>query len=140
MATDWAALRIEYVNGAMQYKELAETHGLKEGTVRVRAHREGWAAERDAVKRDVTQRATEAATTDKAARLAKFNEQDIKIAEALKARAVELLRGDVDDRTLNNLRGVFEGAQRIGRLALGAETEMSIVKTQELPSSVDDFV
>jgi len=23
MATDWAALRVEYVNGAMQYKELA---------------------------------------------------------------------------------------------------------------------
>ena len=44
MATDWAALRIEYVNGAMQYKELAEAHGLKEGTVRVRAHREGWVA------------------------------------------------------------------------------------------------
>ena len=73
-------------------------------------------------------------------RLAKFNEQDIKIAEALKARAVELLRGDVDDRTLANLRGVFEGAQRIGRLALGAETEMSVIKTQELPSSIDEFV
>lgn len=140
MATDWAALRVQYVNGAMQYKELAEEHGLKESTVRVRAHREGWAADRDAVKRDVTQRATEAATQDKAARLARFNEQDIRIAEALKARAAELLKGDVDDRTLNNLRGVFEGAQRIGRLALGAETEMSVVKTQELPACVDDFL
>lgn len=58
MATDWKALRVEYVNSAMQYRELADKHGLKEGTVRQRANREGWPAERNALSRDVTDAAT----------------------------------------------------------------------------------
>lgn len=57
MATDWPALRVEYINGAMQYKELAAKHKLKEGTVRQRANREGWAEERNAASRAVTQAA-----------------------------------------------------------------------------------
>lgn len=49
MATDWTALKVEYINGSMQYKELAEKHKLKEGTVRQRANRENWANERNAL-------------------------------------------------------------------------------------------
>lgn len=59
MATDWKVLRVEYVNSAMQYKELADRHGLKEGTVRQRANREGWAEERNAISRLVTESVTQ---------------------------------------------------------------------------------
>lgn len=142
MATDWAALKIEYVNGSMQYKELAEKHKLKEGTVRQRANREGWAEERNAVSRAVTQAANATLGDERATRLAKFNDQDIKIAEALKAKAARILNSDAsnDERVLASLTRVFDGAQKIGLLALGAATENTAVTTRELPSSVDDFV
>ena len=142
MATDWAALKIEYVNGSMQYKELAEKHKLKEGTVRQRANREGWAEERNAVSRAVTQAANAVLGDERAQRLAKFNDQDIKIAEALKAKAARILNSDAsnDERVLASLTRVFDGAQKIGLLALGAATENTTVTTKELPASVDDFV
>ncbi len=142
MATDWAALKIEYVNGSMQYKELAAKHKLKEGTVRQRANREGWAEERNALSRAVTQAANAVLGDERAQRLAKFNDQDIKIAEALKAKAARILNSDAsnDERVLASLTRVFDGAQKIGLLALGAATENTTVTTKELPASVDDFV
>lgn len=142
MATDWAALKIEYVNGSMQYKGLAEKHKLKEGTVRQRANREGWAEERNALSRAVTQAANAVLGDERTQRLAKFNDQDIKIAEALKAKAARILNSDAsnDERVLASLTRVFDGAQKIGLLALGAATENTTVTTKELPASVDDFV
>lgn len=142
MATDWGALRIEYVNGSMQYKELAEKHSIKEGTVRQRANREGWQTERNALSQVVTKAANAALGDERIARLAKFNEQDAKIAEAIKSKAARMLQGlkDGDDKTLANLTKIFDGAQKIGLLALGAATENTTVTTKELPASVDDFV
>ena len=140
MATDWAGVRLAYVHGTDTMRELADKHGIKAAGLMRRAAKEGWDSQRKQESAKVISAAGASLGNERASRLAKFNEQDIKIAEALKARAVELLRGDVDDRTLANLRGVFEGAQRIGRLSLGAETEMSVIKTQELPSSIDEFV
>lgn len=142
MATDWQALRIEYVNGAMQYKELAEKHGIKEGTVRQRANREDWAHERNALSRAVTQAANATLGDERATRLAKFNEQDAKIAEALKAKAARMLNalGD-DDKALANLVRVFDGAQKIGLLALGAATANTTVSTRTLdPLKDEDFL
>lgn len=142
MATDWQALRIEYVNGAMQYKELAEKHGIKEGTVRQRANREDWAHERNALSRAVTQAANAVLGDERTQRLAKFNEQDAKIAEALKAKAARMLNalGD-DDKALANLTRVFDGAQKIGLLALGAATANTTVSTRTLePLKDEDFL
>lgn len=141
MATDWVALRVEYINGSMQYKELAAKHKLKEGTVRQRANREGWAEERNALSRAVTQAANAVLGDERTQRLAKFNDQDAKIAEALKAKAVRLLNGaNVDDRVLANLTRIFDGAQKIGLLALGAATENHNVTTKQLPTSIDEFI
>ena len=142
MATDWPALRVEYINGAMQYKELAAKHKLKEGTVRQRANREGWAEERNAASRAVTQAANESLGNDRATRLAKFNDQDAKIAEALKAKAARILSGaDVDDKVLANLTRIFDGAQKMGLLALGAATANTTVSTRTLEPLTDtDFL
>lgn len=141
MATDWLALRVEYVNGSMQYKEMAERHKLKEGTVRQRANREGWAEERNALSRAVTQTANASLGDERATRLAKFNDQDAKIAEALKAKAARILNsGEVDDKVLANLTRIFDGAQKIGLLALGAATESHNVTTKQLPTSIEEFI
>lgn len=142
MATDWPALRIEYVNGAMQYKELAEAHGLKEGTVRQRANRENWAQERHALSRSVTQAANASLGEERAARLAKFNDHDTKIAEALKAKAAKLLgRDTIDASELSALSRVFDTAQKMGLLALGAATANTTVSTRTLePLKDQDFI
>lgn len=142
MATDWAALRVEYVNGSMQYKELAEKHKLKEGTVRQRANREDWSRERNALSRAVTDAANASLGDERISRLAKFNDQDAKIAEALKAKAARILNGaDVDDKVLANLTRIFDGAQKIGLLALGASTENTTVSTRTLdPLQDEDFL
>ena len=142
MATDWAALRVEYVNGSMQYKELAEKHKLKEGTVRQRANREDWAHERNALSRAVTQAAHASLGDERATRLAKFNDQDAKIAEALKAKAAKLLgRDTIDPSELSALSRVFDTAQKMGLLALGAATANTTVSTRTLdPLKDEDFL
>ena len=142
MSTDWMALRLEYVNGSMQYKELAEKRNLKEGTVRQRANRENWAEERNTLSRAVTQTANASLGSERATRLAKFNEQDAKIAEAIKSKAARMLQNlaDSDDRMLANLTKIFEGAQKLGLLALGAATENHNVTTKQLPTSIDEFI
>ncbi len=141
MATDWTAVKLAYVHGTDTMRELAEKKGINAAGLMRRAAKEGWEAERKQESAKVSKTASEALGDERADRLAKFNEQDVKIAEALKAKAARILQsaGD-DDRVLANLTRIFDGAQKIGRLALGAETEMSVVKTQELPASVDDFI
>ena len=140
MATDWAAIRVEYVNSALQYKDLAERHGLKEGTVRQRANREKWNDERDALSRAVTETATERLTVTRANELAKFNEDDLRVARAIRAKAASLLANAQTPQEVRALASAFGDAQKIGRLALGAETENSVVSTRELPVSVDEFI
>lgn len=142
MATDWAALRVEYVNSSMQYKELAEKHGLKEGTVRQRANREDWSRERNALSRAVTDAANASLGDERISRLAKFNDQDAKIAEALKGKAAKLLgRDSLDPSELSALSRVFDTAQKIGLLALGAATANTTVSTRSLdPLQDEDFL
>jgi hypothetical protein len=122
MATDWKALRVEYVNGAMTYKELAAKHGLKDATVRQRGHREGWEAERHAVSQAVTQAAQERLTETRSAQLTRFNEDDLRVARAIRARAASMLATAKHPADLRALASAMDTAQKIGRLALGATT------------------
>ncbi len=140
MATDWAALRVEYVNGSMQYKELADKHGIKEGTVRQRANREGWADERNALSRDVTQKATALLTDSRTGQLARFNAEDLEMAQAIRGKAAAMLKKAKTPHDVKALAGAIDTAQKVGRLALGAATENHTVTTRELPASVDEFV
>lgn len=140
MATDWAAIKVEYVNSALTYGELAERHGIKAGTVRQRANREGWNDSRNAVSQFVTVTATEQITENRVDELTKFNAEDLATAKAIRNKAIEMM-GLVDSPSdLRALAGAVDVAQKVGRLALGASTENSAVTTKELPSTVDDFV
>lgn len=121
--TDWPALRREYVNGSLQLKELAEKHGLKPGTVRVRAHREDWESERNAVLRAVTQVAQARLTEDRVTALARFNDDDLKVARAIRAKAASMLATAKSPADLRALASAMGEAQKIGRLALGATTD-----------------
>lgn len=140
MATDWQAIKLEYVNSPLSLKEIAEKHDLKDATVRQRAHREDWEAERHALSQSVTQAAQEQLTDDRANQLAKFNEDDLRMARAIRAKAASMIKELDNPSALRAVAGAADLAQRIGRLALGAETENRIVTSRELPVSVDEFV
>lgn len=140
MATDWQIIKLEYINSPLNLKEIAEKHDLKDATVRQRAHREDWEAERHALSQTVTQAAQEQLTDDRTNQLAKFNEDDLRMARAIRAKAASMIKELDNPSALRAVAGAADLAQRIGRLALGAETENRIVTSRELPASVDEFV
>lgn len=140
MATDWQAIKLEYINSPLSLKEIAEKHGLKDATVRQRAHRENWEEERHALSQSVTKAAQEQLKSDRTSQLAKFNEDDLRMARAIRAKAATMMQTANSATELRAIAGSADIAQRIGRLALGAETENTIVSSRELPSSVDEFV
>lgn len=124
-APDWAALRSEFVHGAMTLRQLAEAHKLNESTVRNRASREGWQADRDTLRQSATQAADASLVERRADELAKFNEDDLRIAQLIRRKA-EIMLDKVDSPAeLKAAAGAAAEAQKIGRLALGAATESS---------------
>mgnify|MGYP003499594048 CR=1 FL=1 len=142
MATDWAALKLQYVHGAETLREIADKHNIKAAGVMRRAAKEGWDAARKQESAKVSTVAHAALGDERATRLAKFNEQDAKIAEALKAKAAKLLNSDsVDASELSALSRVFDTAQKMGLLALGAATANTTVSTRTLdPLKDEDFL
>jgi hypothetical protein len=140
MSTDWNAISIEFVSGVESYRALAHRHGLKEATVRQRASREGWQARRHELSQSVTAKAQDALTSQRVGELAKFNEDDLKIAKEIREKAQAMMGADLKPADLKALSGAVKDAQIVGRLALGASTENSTVTTKELPASVTEFV
>lgn len=141
MATDWTALRLEYIHGSMSMRELAESHKIKPAGVMSRAAKEQWEAERKQSQAKTSSDANALLGDERTKRLAKFNDDDAKIAEALKGRAAAMMKDQTLGATeLRALSGVFDTAQKIGRLALGASTENSEVTGRDgkdiLPPSI----
>lgn len=123
MATDWAALKTEFVNSAMTYRELAERHGLKEPTVRKRGQREDWPEARRVLSQFVTSSASEQIAENRVDELTKFNEEDLATAKAIRAKAAAMMDLIDSPSDLRALAGAIDVAQKVGRLALGASTE-----------------
>lgn len=142
MATDWTALKIEYVHGTATLRELADNHKIKAAGVMRRAANEAWDAARKQESAKVSTTANASLGDERAMRLAKFNDHDAKIAEALKAKAAKLLGGvTLDPAGLSALSRVFDTAQKMGLLALGAATANTTVSTRTLdPLKDEDFL
>lgn len=123
MATNWVEVKLAYINSSKTQREIADDFGIKASGLMARAAKERWDGERKKKQAEVSKLAQAGLTETIATRLAKFNDQDAKVAEALKAKAARMLQEDgLDDRKLANLARVFDSAQKIGLLALGAAT------------------
>jgi hypothetical protein len=142
MATNWTAIRVEYVNGTCTMRELAEKYGIKPAGVMQRAFREGWDAERKQLSAIVIKAISESVTEDRIATLARFNAEDVAAAEQVRQKALEMMATVANPSDLRAIAGAIDTAQKVARLALGAETAntKAEVTTRELPASVDDFV
>lgn len=140
MATDWTKLRLDYIHGNMTLRELAEKNNIKAAGVMRRAANEGWDSDRKQESAKVSKVANEALSDTRANELSKFNEDDLKVARAIRGKAAAMLNTALSAQELSALARSFDIAQKIGRLALGAATENSVVTNKELPVSVDEFV
>lgn len=146
MATNWDAIRTEYVAGKASIKTLAERHGVSESGLEKRAERGKWSEARRNLSESVISGADARIADVRVNELAEFNASDLKIAKALRAQIAIHIRAAQDRKTpmdagqIRTLTAASEAAQRIGRLALGASTENSAITTKELPSSVNEFV
>jgi hypothetical protein len=126
---DWTALRIEYVNSTLSLRELAAKHSINDAGVMKRAAKEKWEQERQHRSAVVSSVIQEKLTEQYVDKLAEFNAQDIALAETFKrkitavlAKIDELDAEKPDSAVLNTLANALSTSQKVGRLALGAET------------------
>lgn len=128
--TDWNALRLEYINGTLSLRDLARKHGLSESTVGNRAVRHKWEQDRERLRTEANIISQEKLTEDRIEQLLQFSSKDIELAILAKEK-VELflksLQEATEAQTLNTLTNALATAQKVGRLALGAETSNSKV-------------
>jgi transposase-like protein len=122
---DWPAAHAEYVNNAgLTYADIAAKYGINPSALRMRAGREQWTDQRQAAQAKLLQKVTEKTIHDTVAELAKYNEQDLIAAKALRSLAARQMQaGNLEPKDVRALAGAIESAQRIARLALGASTE-----------------
>lgn len=120
MATDWAKLKLEYVHGTDALRDLADKYNIKAAGVMRRAANEGWDSARKQESAKVSNASNAILGDTRATELAKFNDDDLKVARGLRQKAASMLSGMDNPQDLRALAGVFDTAQKIGRLALGA--------------------
>ena len=77
MATDWLAIRNEYINGNMGQRKLAEKYGISYNSLRARAEKEKWPELRKKQKRKISakiaQKTAEAIARQEANRVARIH-------------------------------------------------------------------
>lgn len=124
--TDWNKLRLEYINSTLSLRDLAEKHKVNDAGVMKRAAKEKWEQERQRRSAEVSAAAQEKITEQAVDRLAEFSAKDIELAELFKSKITNILANIDDEKAdgvfLNTLANALSTAQKVGRLALGAET------------------
>lgn len=140
MKPDWAALRVEYISSTITLRELARKHGIKAAGVMARAAKEKWEDQRKQESARVSKAAADAIMNDRVTMLAKFNEDDLRMARAIRAKAAQMMMYAERPSDLRAIASAADIAQKIGRLALGVETEVASVTTHDYPTSIEEFV
>jgi hypothetical protein len=134
---DWPAARAEYVTTAsLTLADIAVKYGAQLGAVKQQALRNRWTEERAARSHFLWQKVAEKSLRDGVEELARYNEQDLQAAKALRALVAKKMQqveqqGHIQARDLRSLAGAVESAQRIARLALGASTENTDTRISE---------
>lgn len=126
---NWTALRIEYINGSMSLRALANNHNLKTASgIFTRASKEGWDAQRKQQQAKTSKAAQDILDETKPNELAEFNKNDLVIAKTIRFQIASAIKAASDSKAqltpaaLRLLASAAESSQRIGRLALGVTT------------------
>lgn len=141
MATDWAALKVEYITVPITLRELAKKHNIKAAGLMARSAKEKWEDERKQHQAELSKKAITESLPDRVEQLSKFNEEDLRVACAIRElilKQIEESGGNMPPSQIKSLSGASLEAQKIGRLALGAETENATITTRSLEPLPDD--
>jgi uncharacterized protein YjcR len=130
---DWEHIRIEYVQGRQTgdgllerptLEALAKEYGIPPGTVRNRAHREGWVEERHVFVTKLLQKTREKTLEQLAEKAAQLDVQAFSVARAMFIGAARKLNQSLEGKELSvneqeRLLKICDLAHRMGRRALG---------------------
>jgi hypothetical protein len=130
---DWEHIRIEYVQGRQTgdgllerptLEALAKEYGIPPGTVRNRAHREGWVEERHVFVTELLQKTREKTLEQLAEKAAQLDVQAFSVARAMFIGAARKLNQSLEGKELSvneqeRLLKMCDLAHRMGRRALG---------------------
>lgn len=130
---NYDALRVEYVNGTMSLRELAASHEINSAGLMKRAAKEKWEDERQQRSAAVSSAAQEKLTGERTDQLAKFNEDDLKVARAIRGKAAQMMGGVGSPQDLRALASAMEIAQKIGRTALGLTDKLKLLGDPDAP-------
>jgi len=122
MATDWPAIKVEYLNSNASLRELAAKHNVKESAMMARCARDQWEPERKRIQAKVIAKANKSLEQSRAEQLVKLNRDDLEAANAIKAKARSMLDMIESPNDLRALSASLDTAQKISRLALCVET------------------
>jgi len=142
----FADIRLEYIMSSSTLADLAEKHGASMSTLMKRSASEGWEVERKNQAERIFAQAQEAAMSERAKALKDFNDADLGLSRALRSMVAKQINdarqtnANIDPKDLRALASTAAEAQRIGRLAMGVDTEITTTTTREIPTSINEFV
>lgn len=131
---DWAAIRQEYVSSDVALKALADKYKINQSSIRRRAALDKWQDARTKFQAAIAKKTDAAQIETRVQKLRAWNDQDLKIAAALRAQTARSLNRIAREQQGNDtietslldigrMAQIVESAQRIARLALGATTD-----------------
>ena len=127
-AVDWAELEALYVaDNTTTIQSIADKYGVTFSAVKSQHQKGKWLEKRKKKTENIVQKITEQAEKTAIDIAVKFNADDIKIAQAIKAKIVHALRAEeISPQEINSLSNSLATAQKVGRLALGMTTDNTV--------------
>lgn len=125
---DWVAIKVQFINSSLSTREFAEKYGIPFGTLTKQVAQGKWLDERISIGSDAEQKSIEYSVNNRAARLAKFDDDCVDLADEFRKKAKEFLHQIDSPMALKALTGAMKDTQAMARLALGASTDNQATK------------
>lgn len=113
---DWTALRTQFVTGSDSISEFAERHGINRTTVAKRCSEEGWAAEREAHRKTVANKAQSELAKKQARSEAEIDGEAHEIALLILQKAKGMAEAVDMPTDLKSVAQSVEAAYRLARV------------------------
>ncbi|OOF62052.1 hypothetical protein [Rodentibacter pneumotropicus] len=125
---DWTTIKTQFITSGLSIEEFAKQNAISVGTLRRQVSQGKWIEERDQIEIEVRSKAVEYVVNNRAARLAKFDDDCVELADDFRKKAKAFLHQIDSPMALKALTGAMKDTQAMARLALGASTENTATK------------
>lgn len=132
--TDWEKIKADYVYGGLSAFQVAEKYGVKSGTVRQRAKRYGWAADK-AENEGIVKRALQEVVAVQAQKVARAESERIERLQALGAKLEEKL-----DKAIAELGSYYTVKRKSRGVEANDQGKPSVVETEVVEVVTGDSV